>query len=163
MINKMGLAGFNAIPVDSAEATTCPPERGLKRGVRTVSEREIAIALVLEFAESGLYCFALRGFYDDDADFLSGLADRLNVAFDMAFHNKLTRVTRHLVRYNVLFASMRGTNKEYLGEPAKQMEYKLKPGKSNLLTRGKSEHTGSPEWEAGFLLRNAYPRSDDNE
>ena len=32
-----------------------------------------------------------------------------------------------------------------------------------LLTRGKTEHTGSHEWEASFLLRRAYPRPDSDE
>lgn len=52
------------------------------RHSRNVSEREIAITLVLELAESGLHHFALFGFYDDDAEFLGGLAARLGVADD---------------------------------------------------------------------------------
>jgi len=132
-----------------------------KRLVRAVSERDIAIALVLEFAESGLYCFSLLGFYDDDADFVSGLSNRIGVVDDKAFHNKLTKVVRRLVSYGVLYAQMRGTQKEYIGEPTKQMEYGFSnPGKANLLTRGKTDHTGTPEWEAEFLLRHAYPRPD---
>ena len=137
--------------------------RGPGRHARTITEREIAIALVLELAESGLHDFSLLGFYDDDADFLISLADRLNVVEGKAFRNKLIRVVRHLVNYGVLFAAMRGTHKEHIGEPAKQMDYSLHPGKANLLTRGESEHTGSPEWEASFLLRRAYPKPDTNE
>jgi len=41
------------------------------------------------------------------------------------------------------------------------MEYGfMRPGKASLLTRGETSCTGSPEWEAGFLLRNAYPDPD---
>lgn len=106
----------------------------------------------------------MLGFYDDDADFLADLADRLNVIGDKAFHNKLTRVVRKLVNYGVLRAEMCGTYKEYIGEPTKQMNYCFaKPGKADLLTRGESEHTGSPEWEASFLIRRAYPKPDDGE
>jgi hypothetical protein len=128
-----------------------------KRAARQISEREMALALVLEFAESGLHRFAMRGFYDDDADFLKDLADRLQTDYNQAFHNKLTRVVRCLVKYGVLYSEMRGTYKEYFGEPEKQMEYWLRPGKARLLTRGKTDYTMSPEDEASFLLRHAYP------
>ena len=128
-----------------------------KRPVRQITEREMALALVLEFAESGLHRFALRGFYDYDADFLTDLADRLQTDYNQAFHNKLTKVVRCLVQYGVLYSEMRGTHKEYFGEPEKQMEYWLRPGKARLLTKGKTEHTMSPEDEASFLLRHAYP------
>lgn len=118
----------------------------------------MAIQLVLELAESGLLSFALLGFYDDDAEFLRGLAERLNATDDKAFQNKLRRVVRKLVSYGVLSAVMRGTHKEYLGEPSKQMEYSFaNPGKARLLTLGKTDYTGSPEWEAAFLLRRVYP------
>lgn len=135
-----------------------PAGREGLRQVRGVSERDIALALVLELAESDLHHFSPLGFYDDDQDFLGDLANRLGVANDRAFRNKLTRVVRRLVSYGVLYAKMRGTHKEYIGEPAKQMEYGFSnPGKANLLTRGESDYTGTPEWEANFLLRRAYP------
>jgi len=118
----------------------------------------MAIQLVLKLAESGLLSFALLGFYDDDADFLSGLAERLKVTDDKAFQNKLRRVVRKLVRYGVLSAVMRGTHKEHRGEPSKQMEYSFaNPGKAKLLTLGNDEYPGSPEWAAASLLRRAYP------
>jgi hypothetical protein len=56
---------------------------------------------------------------------------------------------------------MRGTNKEYLGEPSKQMNYGfVNPGKYALLRRGETAFTGAQQWEAEFLLRRAYPASD---
>jgi hypothetical protein len=128
-----------------------------KRTARQVSERELALALVLELAETPRHRFALLGFYDDDADFLQALANRVQVEWDKAFHNKITRVSRRLVNYGVLYSEMRGTYKEYIGEPSKQMEYWLLPGKANLLTRGQTDYTMSPEGEASFLLRHAYP------
>lgn len=131
------------------------------RNARTVSEREIAIALVLELAESGLPRFSLFGYYNDDADFLSSLADRIGVVDDKAFKNKLVRVVRTLVIHGVLYGQMQGTYKEYVEEPTKQMNYRFtRPGKADLLTRGKSDHTGTPEWEASYLLRRAYPEPD---
>lgn len=136
-------------------ASTIVPAR---RPIREVEEREIAMAVVLELASSGLREFSLMGFYDEDAEFLSDLAARLSVAEDKAFHAKLTRVVRRLVNYSVLYRSMRGTNKEYIDEPAKQMNYGfVNPGKYRLLTDGPTEHIRTPEWEAGFLLRHAYP------
>ncbi len=129
----------------------------LERLVRRISEREIAIALVLEYAETNCINFGLLGFYDDDAEFLKGLADRLGVPENQAFKNKLTRVVRRLVNYGVLHARMRGTAKEYYGEPDKQMSYWLKAGKAELILRGETEHTMSPENEVAFLLRHAYP------
>ena len=133
-----------------------------ERLARHVSEREMAIALVLELAESGLSRFSLFGFYDDDADFLEDVADRLQAGLTKSFHNKLTKVVRCLVRYGVLHSEMRGTHKEYFGEPSKQMEYWLRPGKARLLTRGKTDCTMSPEDEAAFLLRHAYPDPNDD-
>lgn len=128
-----------------------------QRKIRSVSEREIALALVLEFAESNAHSFSLMGFYDDDFDFIHDLAERLNVANDNSFKNKLTKVVRTLVNYNVLHSRMSGTHKEYFGEPSKQMDYWLRPGKAELIRRGKTEHTMTPEGEAAFLLRHAYP------
>ena len=125
---------------------------------REISERDIAINLVIELAESGLSSFSLLGFYDDDCYFLSDLAERLNVIEDKSWKNKLTKVVRVLVNYGVLTARMNNNHKDHIGEPTKQMEYTLKVGKAQLLTRGKTEYTGDPEWEASFLLRNAYPK-----
>lgn len=136
-----------------ATTASCP----LDRSVRRIPEREIAIALVLEYAETNCINFGLMGFYDDDCEFLDGLADRLEVPQNVAFRNKLTRVVRRLVNYGVLHGRMRGTAKEYIDEPAKQMSYWLKNGKADLIRRGKTHCTNEPEWEAAFLLRHAYP------
>lgn len=128
------------------------------RTIRQISEREIAIALVLELAEMRGHTFSLLGFYDDDCEFLTGLAERLKVPEDKSFRNKVLRVTRTLVAGRALTAQMRGTHKEYIGEPAKQMDYSLPVGKASLLTRGQTECTMDPEGEACFLIRRAYPR-----
>ena len=126
-----------------------------------IPEREIAIALLLELARCrGYPNFALLGFYDDDADFLEALAHRLNVSKDKAWRNKLLRVVRRLVQYGVLSAQMRGTQKEYLGEPAKQMEYAMEPGWSLRLAPDLYPHYKpmmSADREASFLIRRAYP------
>lgn len=125
---------------------------------RDVTERELALALVLELAESGAPYFAPYGYYDDDSDFLSSLAARLGVVEDKAFNSKLRRVARRLVNYGVLYGQMRGTMKEYFGEPTKQMEYGFKnPGKAHHLTSPKSAALMGPEREAAFLIRHAYP------
>lgn len=127
------------------------------RTIRQISEREIALALVLELAETRTNTFSLLGFYDDDAYFLEDLAERLDVRNDKPFLNKVRRVTRALVAGRALTSEMRGTYKEYCGEPAKQMNYSLPVGKARLLTRGETEHTWAPEQEASFLIRRAYP------
>lgn len=129
------------------------------RTARQVSEREIAIALVLNMANlSGHQRIALMGFYDDDFEFLQELAAELKVEFKKPFFNKLTKVVRHLVNYGVLYSEMRGTHKEYLGEPNKQMEYWLRPGRARLMRQPyKPGVTLGPEGEASFLLRHAYP------
>lgn len=130
------------------------------RTIRQIPEREIAIALVLELAGTRTNTFSLLGFYDDDADFIEALADRLQVPNDKPYRNKVLRVTRNLVAGRALVAEMRGTHKEYMGEPARQMNYSLPPGKARLLARGKTEHTWEPEQEASFLIRRAYPEPD---
>lgn len=127
------------------------------RPIRSVSERDIAMALVLEYAESNMFSFSLLGFYDNDASFISDLAERLRVTDDKAYRNKLRKVVRHLVTYGVLSSRMAGTQKEYIGEPAKQTDYALKPGKAALIRKGKTDHTMEPEDEAAYLLRRAYP------
>lgn len=129
-----------------------------KRAVAAVSERDFAIALVLELASSGAPYFAPYGYYDDDAEFLSALASRLGLTQDRAFDAKLRRVARNLVNHGVLYGQMRGTLKEYYGEPTKQMEYGFRnPGKARHLTAPASESLMGPEREAAFLLRHAYP------
>lgn len=128
------------------------------RTARQIGEYEIAETLVLCLAEHSSYRFALLGFYDDDMDFLHSLQTALNVKDDKAWQNKLTKVVRRLVNYGVLTAGMYGTHKEYIGEPTKQMDYWLLPGKARLLTRGATDVTMSPKGEAKFLLRHAYPQ-----
>lgn len=129
-----------------------------KRPLRGISEREIAIALVLHYAESECISFSLMGFYDDDFDFLQGLAERLGVSHDKPMENKLRRVVRRLVQYGVLHAHMGATAKEYIDEPSKQMNYKLKPGKAHLMLQPhRPGITMGPEGEAEYLLRHAYP------
>jgi hypothetical protein len=132
-----------------------------KRSPRQVCEREIAIACLIEVAQHPPYKFSLLGFYDDDFDFLEALAARLNVPAPGtpggdAFCRKLTKVVRRLVQYGVLFAQMKGTAKEYCGEPAKQMNYYLQPGRAHRMKDGAKGYNG-PDWEASHLLRHAYP------
>lgn len=140
---------------DESIPLVAPPD--VLRPIRSVSERELALALVQELAHTTGERFSLLGFYDHDVEFVEALAERLNVRKDKAFSNKLRQVTRELVSWRVLSATMRGTGKEYLGEPAKQMEYELPPGKGALIRKGKTEHTWEPEEEAAWLIRRAYP------
>lgn len=141
--------------MDSIQAV--PTLKPALRPVRGVSEREIALALVLELAHTQGETFSLLGFYDHDVEFVEALAERLQVACDLPFRSKLKRVVRVLVSHGVLSAEMRGTRKEYLCEPAKQMNYSLRPGKGALMRRGETEYTWQPEEEAAWLLRRAYP------
>lgn len=141
--------------------TEQPVVASRKRSMRSVTEREIAMALVLEYVETNCISFSLMGFYDDDADFLQGLAERLNVPNDSSFKNKLTRVVRRLVNYGVLNSRMSGTAKEYVDEPSKQMNYRLKNGKAEVIRQERKPGvTMGPEGETAFLLRHAYPEPD---
>jgi len=132
-----------------------------KRAVRSVSEREMAIALCLEFAETKCFRFSLFAFYDDDEGFLMGLAERLKVPYGPAYFNKLRKVVLRLVKYGVFNGQMRGTAREYIDEPSKQKSYRMKVGKADLIRNGADEKRGihEPEWEAAFLLRHAYPET----
>ncbi|ABO59865.1 hypothetical protein LA345_39985 (plasmid) [Burkholderia vietnamiensis] len=139
-------------------ATGKPVEHHVRnRRIRGVSERDIALALVLEYAELEIASFSLMGFYDNDFEFLEGLSTRLSVPNDAAFLNKLRKVVRRLVNYGVLCARMSATAKEYVDEPAKQTNYMMKPGKAALIRRGETAVTMAPQEEAAFLLRHAYP------
>lgn len=133
-----------------------------KRTARMCTEREMAIALVLELANTRTNRFSLLGFYDEDLDVIAAVADKLNLADDRPFRNKLRRVCRRLVSYDALYSSRVCTQKEYIGEPEQQLDYVLLPGKARLLTRGRTDVTMEPEGEAAFLLRWAYPAPDDS-
>jgi hypothetical protein len=129
------------------------------KNIRNISERDIAIALILEFVDPvvNLHKFSLMGYYDQDLYFLDRLAGRLDVNEDKSFRNKLTKVVRNLVNHGVLYGEMVCTHKAAFGEPTKQMEYALPAGKVNLIRRGETEYTMSPEDEIDYLLRRAYP------
>lgn len=132
------------------------------RKVRATSERDIAIAILVTLAQdTRFHEFSLMGFYDEDAEAIQAMADRLGLpSHSKPFLNKLRKVTRTLVQYGVLSARMRGTHKEYLGEPAKQTNYRLEAGRAHRM-KGKNEHYHEPEWEAGFILRHAYPKPEE--
>lgn len=128
---------------------------------RDVPEREIAVALVLEYAEENLSSFSMFGFYDDDAEFVEAVAERLGLRCTPSFCNKMRRVVRRLVQVGALSYHQGTTHKEYVGEPAQQRNYSLPPGKVNLLRKGQTEHTMTPRGEAEFLVRRAYPKADE--
>lgn len=137
-----------------AAATPSP----IMRSVRGVTEREFAIAIVLELAEVCTETFAPLGFYDDDSDVMTSIAQRLKTPCDGAFKNKVIKVCRRLVQYAVLIGRTRQTAKEYIDEPGRQREYTLKPGKAALLRREAVPGVCyGPEGEAAWLLRHAYP------
>ena len=127
------------------------------RKARQVSEREIALTLVLMLAQSNYKRFALQQFYDDDMEFIDDVRKELNIEFSKAWDNKLAKVVRRLVNYGVFESRMSSTQKEYVGEPAKQRDYWLPPGKRDLINRGQTDYTMTPEGEVKFLLRRAYP------
>lgn len=134
----------------------------MKRKAREVTERECALQLVLELAATPTQTFAPLGFYDDDFEFMTALAERLNVTHDNAFKNKVVKVCRRLVNYGVLFAKITQTAKEYIDEPNRQQNYRLRPGKAHLLTQeARPGITYGPQGEAEWLLRYAYPKPKD--
>lgn len=138
-----------------------------KRLAREIPEREIALAVCLELAQGGTREFSLLGFYDDDIEYLDDLMKRLRVdgspgAPIKAWRNKVRKVVQHLVKWNVLYASRRGTHKEYLGEPTQQTNYGfVNPGKYHSLNSPAENGRWGSYREAEFLLRHAYPRPDD--
>lgn len=138
-----------------------------RRPAKAIPEREIALAVCLELAEGGTREFSLLGFYDDDAEYLDDLAKRLRVdwragAPQKAWMAKLRRVVQHLVRSGVLYASRRGTNKDYIGEPTQQTNYGfVNPGKYRSLTAPEGKGLWGPQKEAAWLLRHAYPDPED--
>ncbi len=139
------------------EKTVNPLERA-KRSVRSVTERELAIELVLELAQESPHTFSPMGFYDDDASFLGALSERLDVPDNNQFKCKVIKVCRRLVNYGVLSARITQTAKEYVDEPRRQQNYTLRPGKAHLLTSPKRPGvTYGPQGEAEWLLRHAYP------
>lgn len=130
----------------------------VKRKARDVSEREMAIALVLQLALEPTERFSPMGFYDDDMEFMKDLALELNLPYDQAFKNKVVKVCRHLVRFGVLYARIAQTAKEYIDEPNRQQNYFLRPGKGHLMRQERRPGiTYGPQGEAEWLLRHAYP------
>lgn len=129
-----------------------------KRSMRSVTERELAIELVLELAQEPTHTFSPMGFYDDDYEFLGSLSERLNAPNDNQFKRKVIKVCRRLVNYGVLFARIKQTAKEYSDEPNRQQNYTLRPGKAHLLMQpARQGVTFGPQGEAEWLLRHAYP------
>ena len=126
--------------------------------VRGITERTFAIAVLVTLAQdTRTHQVSLLGFYDDDADAIEAIAERLGVSPDSKpYRNKLRRVIQRLVRYGVLHAERCGTHKEYIGEPTQQTNYILESGRARRMM-GKTEHYHEPEWEACFILRHAYP------
>ena len=129
-----------------------------KRKVRDVPQRELAIALVLQLAQAPTEKFSPLAFYDDDMEFMADLARALNVPDDSAFKNKVVKVCRRLVQFGVLYARITQTAKEYIDEPNRQQNYRLRPGKGHLLRQERRPGiTYGPQGEAEWLLRHAYP------
>lgn len=134
------------------------------RLIRNITEREIALKLVLLLAQRVQssyfgFEFSLYAFYDNDIEFVQDLHEDLCVNECNASYAKINRVVRRLVNYGILKASTRSNHKEYLGEPTHQRNYSFaNNGKALLLTAGEIPGIrGTPEWEAEFLLRHAYP------
>lgn len=132
----------------------------MTKTIRGTSEREIAIAILLELASTGSHRFSLLGFYDDDEETIAGIAERLELPNVKVLHNKMRKVVRRLVAYGVLYSQRCSTYKEYIGEPTQQTEYVLEPGRAHRM-QGENKHYHEPEWEAAFILRHAYPKADD--
>jgi hypothetical protein len=146
---------FVAVRMDRGNT---PENRGSPRTVRSVSERELAITLVLLLAQKSDGKFSPMAFYDDDMDFMEDLAYKLNVPNSTSFKNKVVKVCRHLVSFGVLYARIARTAKEYIDEPNRQQNYMLRPGKVHLLREERRPGvTYGPQGEAEWLLRHAYP------
>lgn len=134
------------------------------RSARQVTEREIAIALVMEFCrkEARWVSFSMYGFYDDDADFVANVADEVGSQANKSFVNKMKKVVRRLESYGVLVGQMRSTHKEYCGGPTHQKNYWMEPGKVRLIQQPHRPGVNfGPLGECEWLLRRAYPKPDE--
>jgi hypothetical protein len=134
----------------------------VKPGCCGTLDREYAVAILMELAQCDPPTYSLMMFYDDDIDFVCAIQKRLGTPTGKKWMARLTRVTRRLVRYDVLTRKMRGTLKEYVGEPTKQMEYSLDRKYCQRLAPDLYPHytpMGNAAGELAHILRHAYPEN----
>lgn len=143
----------------------------VKPVVIQASDREVAKAVVLALAEwePGKWV-APRAFYDDDAEWLERVLELLGVASTkgMSYRyltSRLHRVMGKLAEAGVLCREHRvNPDKQYIGEPRSQTEYKFSKHSYGLRLRPdliQPHHHYTPEYSAEFelkwILRRAYP------
>lgn len=124
------------------------------------SDRDVAVAILMELAQCDPPTFSLMAYYDDDIDFISAVQKRVPEVVGKPGWNKLTKVVRRLVKCGVLSRKMKGTQKYYIGEPTKQMEYTLDRKYCQRLAPDLYPHyrpMGPPDAEMSHILRHAYP------
>ena len=130
------------------------------RLIRNVSQRELAIALLIELADAGGDGISLLGCFEYHNHTIGEIATRIDVISDDALFRKLRVVARRLVTFGVLSSNMVYSPDVYasaIAGASKTMFYALYPGKRFLLTSDATCGRFGPEGEAGYLLRNAYP------
>jgi hypothetical protein len=134
-----------------------------------ITDRQIAKAILFCFAESELTVFAPSAFYDDDSELAQDICDMLGLKFDNAIRRRMFRVCNRLCGAGVFYGKMVGTQKYYLGEPAKQRVFgwcnpghaariQNPPRKYNHIILGPKD---GPEFEMNWLLNKAFPPQKD--
>lgn len=120
-------------------------------------DRDVAAAILKAFADSGEHSFAPSGYYDDDAEIVSDIENRLGTPTTIK-RRQLFRVCNRLCDIGVLWAEMRGTHKYYFGEPTKQREFMWSdPAYPWRIAPEKFPHYTpmmTPDGEINHLLRN---------
>lgn len=125
--------------------------------MKRLTDYEFATTMLLEFVDSGLNSIAPCGAYDDDADFLGRVMDKVGESSVKKFTARVFRVCWKLAQCGAMYGRMYGTQKEYLGEPTKQMEYAwANPSYPWRLAPPEAQKRfyGTPAQELAFILRN---------
>lgn len=116
----------------------------------------------MTLAKPNVISFSASAFYDDDLDLLAGIAREAGMEEEPAYklQRRVRKACRTLARCGILSTRMQGTQKDCLGEPARQQDYWLSnPSYAWRLRPDLYPHynpDATPDWELNWLLNRAY-------
>jgi len=127
-----------------------------------VNERKLAGVVLMVIAGTNAPSFSASSYYDDDMETLTEIIRMAGIEKEPLDRNKerVRRVCRRLAKYGIFTTVMKGTQKEYIGEPVRQQNYwfanhshvmRLRP---DLYPLYKPDYT--PEFELNYLLDCCY-------
>lgn len=140
-----------------------------------VSQRKLAgiVLMTLAGREQCGFTFSASGFYDNDFDVLVEIIEKAGFEKEPVKRSqeRIRRVCRKLAQYGILATRMEGTQKEYLGEPARQQDYWFaNPSHAMRLRPDLHPHLHphyhpeySPDFELNYLLDCVYGHQDGGE